>query len=191
MTEPAPPLPIADATIADTTIADATIVVTVNGARIERAIAPHALLVELLRDDLKLTGVHVGCDTGHCGACVVLVDGRSVKSCATLAMQVDGRHVTTIEGLSPASEEQNSSTENLHPMQAAFRENHGLQCGFCTPGVVLSALDLVSRHPQPSDSQIRAWLEGHLCRCTGYHNIVKAIQTGAQKMAQTSETQSF
>jgi carbon-monoxide dehydrogenase small subunit len=121
-----------------------------------------------------LTGTHVGCDTGHCGACVVHVDGNSVKSCSMLAVQADGARLTTIEGL--------AANEQLHPMQEAFRMNHALQCGFCTPGMVMSAIDLVGRVPDPSDAEIRAWLDGNLCRCTGYHNIVVAVKAGARAM---------
>src|SRR5512143_1868158 len=130
------------------------------------------LLVEALRDTLRLTGTHVGCDTSQCGACTVHVDGRSVKSCTMLALEAEGREVTTIEGL--------ASDGELHPVQAAFREHHALQCGFCTPGMVMSATELVARNPGASEAEIRAWLEGNLCRCTGYHNIVKAVQAAAQ-----------
>ncbi|MFQ5938300.1 MAG: (2Fe-2S)-binding protein [Acidiferrobacterales bacterium] len=132
------------------------------------------MLVDLLREHFRLTGTHVGCDTSQCGACVVHVNGQSVKSCTMLAAQADGAEVTTIEGL--------AKNGQLHPMQEAFREHHGLQCGFCTPGMVMSALDLVARSPNPSEQEIREWLEGNLCRCTGYHNIVKAIEAGAQAM---------
>jgi len=131
------------------------------------------LLVHFLREKLGLTGTHVGCDTSQCGACVVHVDGKSVKSCTLLAVQAQGAKVTTIEGL---------ANGDLHPMQAAFRENHGLQCGFCTPGMVMSAIDLVQNNPNPSEHDVREWLEGNICRCTGYHNIVKAVQAGAQAM---------
>ena len=144
-----------------------TVSLSVNGSAVSREVEERTLLVELLRDHLRLTGTHVGCDTSQCGACVVHLDGRSVKSCTLLAAQADGAEVTTIEGLAKNGE--------LHPMQAAFREHHGLQCGFCTPGMVMSALDLVSRHPDPSEQTIRKELDGNLCRCTGYHNIVKAI----------------
>jgi len=132
------------------------------------------LLVQFLREHLDLTGTHVGCDTSQCGACVVHVDGRSVKSCTLLAAQAEGAQVTTIEGL--------ATDGALHPMQEAFREHHGLQCGFCTPGMVLSVLDLVNNDPDPSEQAIREGLEGNLCRCTGYHNIVKAVQAGAKAM---------
>jgi carbon-monoxide dehydrogenase small subunit len=132
------------------------------------------LLIQFLREHLHLTGTHVGCDTSQCGACVVHVDGRSVKSCTLLAAQAEGAQVTTIEGL--------TTDGALHPMQEAFREHHGLQCGFCTPGMVLSVLDLVNNDPDPSEQAIREGLEGNLCRCTGYHNIVKAVQAGAKAM---------
>ena len=146
----------------------------VNGRAVSEEVDDRTLLVELLRENLRLTGTHVGCDTSQCGACVVHVDGRSVKSCTMLASQADGADVTTIEGL--------AENGKLHPMQEAFRENHGLQCGFCTPGMVMSALDLVARNPDPSDAEVREWLEGNLCRCTGYHNIVKSILAGASAM---------
>jgi aerobic carbon-monoxide dehydrogenase small subunit len=132
------------------------------------------LLVEFIRENQKLTGTHVGCDTSQCGACVVHVDGKSVKSCTMLAVQVDGSDVTTIEGLAEG--------EELHPMQEAFRQNHGLQCGFCTPGMVMSAIDLVKDNPDISETEIREGLEGNICRCTGYHNIVKSVQAGAKAM---------
>ena len=147
---------------------------TVNGQAVTRDVEPRTLLVEFLRQHLDLTGTHVGCDTSQCGACVVHIDGESVKSCTVLAMQAEGRQVTTIEGLAKDGE--------LHPMQAAFREHHGLQCGFCTPGMIMSAIDLVKRNPDPSEQEIREWLEGNLCRCTGYHNIVKAISAAAAEM---------
>ena len=150
---------------------------TVNGAQISADVESRTLLVQLLREKLALTGTHVGCDTSQCGACVVHVDGKSVKSCTILAVQADGAKVTTIEGL--------AADGKLHPMQEAFRENHGLQCGFCTPGMVMSAIDLVKRIPNPSEQQIREGLEGNICRCTGYHNIVKSIQAGAAAMRGT------
>jgi carbon-monoxide dehydrogenase small subunit len=141
----------------------------VNGAHHRIEVQGRTLLVDLLREHLGLTGTHVGCDTSQCGACVVHVDGQSVKSCTMLALQADGTQVTTIEGLAAAD-------GTLHPMQAAFREHHGLQCGFCTPGMVMSAIDLVQSHPRGlSDTEIREALDGNLCRCTGYHNIVRAI----------------
>ena len=147
---------------------------TVNGEAVTASVDPRTLLVELLREHLNLTGTHVGCDTGQCGACTVHLDGRAVKSCMLLAVQVDGAHVTTIEGV--------ASNGELHPMQAAFRECHGLQCGFCTPGMVMSALDLVKRHPDADEKAVREGLEGNLCRCTGYQNIVKAVLQGAAAM---------
>ena len=152
----------------------ASVSMTVNGQAVTREVEPRTLLVEFLRQHLGLTGTHVGCDTSQCGACVVHIDGQSVKSCTVLALQAEGRQITTIEGLAKNGE--------LHPMQAAFREHHGLQCGFCTPGMIMSAIDLVQRNPNASEQEIREWLEGNLCRCTGYHNIVKAIQAAAQNM---------
>jgi len=151
-----------------------TVSMSVNGKQFTAEVEPRTLLVQFLRDHLGLTGTHVGCDTSQCGACVVHVNGRGVKSCTTLAVQADGAEVTTIEGL--------AKNGKLHPMQEAFRENHGLQCGFCTPGMVMSAVDLVNRHPNPSEETIRAELDGNICRCTGYHNIVKAVKAGAQGM---------
>ncbi len=143
----------------------------VNGKHVTAEVESRTLLVELLREKLGLTGTHVGCDTSQCGACTVHVDGRSVKSCTMLAVEAEGRAVTTIEGL--------ATDGKLHPMQAAFHELHGLQCGYCTPGMVMSAVDLVARKPDASDEEIRAWLEGNLCRCTGYHNIVRAVRSAA------------
>ena len=148
---------------------------TVNGAAVSAEIDPRTLLVDFLRVNLGLTGTHVGCDTAQCGACTVHLDGRAVKSCNLLALQANGAKVTTIEGLAGNGE--------LHPMQAAFKEWHGLQCGFCTPGMVMSAIDLVQRHPNADEATIRTQLEGNLCRCTGYHNIVKAVQQGAAAMS--------
>lgn len=147
---------------------------TVNGAAVNAEIDPRTLLVDFLRVNLGLTGTHVGCDTAQCGACTVHLDGRAVKACNLLALQASGCSVTTIEGLAKDGE--------LHPMQAAFKECHGLQCGFCTPGMVMSAIDLVERHPHADEATIRAQLEGNLCRCTGYHNIVKAVKQGAAAM---------
>ena len=147
---------------------------TVNGSARTAEVDGRTLFVDFLRGQLGLTGTHVGCDTSQCGACVVMVDGRSVKACTMLAAEADGSEVTTIEGV--------ATNGVLHPMQEAFREHHGLQCGFCTPGMVLSALDLVGQNPDPDEAEIRHWLEGNLCRCTGYHNIVKAIQAGAKAM---------
>ncbi len=148
---------------------------TVNGKSVSRAIEPRTLLVQFLRDRLGLTGTHVGCDTSQCGACVVHVNGKAVKSCTMLALSCDGGKVTTIEGI--------GTPGNLHPMQQAFQDHHALQCGFCTPGMIMSALDLVRRKGTKLDeATIRKELEGNLCRCTGYHNIVKAIEAGAQAM---------
>ena len=152
-----------------------TLTLKVNGQAVTQEVAPSTLLVEFLRETLRLTGTHVGCDTAQCGACTVHVDGRAVKSCNVLAVQLQGAEVTTIEGIAPAIGE-------LHPMQAAFKSCHGLQCGFCTPGMVMSALDLVKRKADPSETEIREWLEGNICRCTGYHNIVKSIKAGAAAM---------
>ncbi len=148
-----------------------TVSMTVNGKSVSGEVEAPTLLVEFIRESLGLTGTHVGCDTSQCGACCVLLDGQSIKSCTCLALEADGQEVTTIEGLETNGE--------LHPMQAAFREHHGLQCGFCTPGMVMSAVDLVGRNPDPDEAEIREWLEGNLCRCTGYHNIVEAIQAAA------------
>jgi aerobic carbon-monoxide dehydrogenase small subunit len=152
----------------------ASVSMTVNGQAVTRDVEPRTLLVDFLRQHLDLTGTHVGCDTSQCGACVVDVNGVSVKSCTMLALQAAQAQITTIEGLAKDGE--------LHPMQAAFREHHGLQCGFCTPGMIMSAVDLVKRNPDPSEQEIREWLEGNLCRCTGYHNIVKAISAAAAQM---------
>jgi carbon-monoxide dehydrogenase small subunit len=148
---------------------------TVNGKAVAAEVASRTLLVDFLRDQLRLTGTHIGCDTAQCGACTVHIDGRAVKSCNMLAAQADGAKVTTIEGLA-------DSEEKMHPMQSAFRDHHGLQCGYCTPGMIMSALDLVARNPDPDEAQIRDGLEGNLCRCTGYHNIVKAVKAGAAAM---------
>ena len=150
------------------------ITVTVNGREQRHAVEPRQLLVEFLRETLGLTGTHVGCDTCQCGACVVHLDGKSVKSCAMLAVQADGSDVTTIEGLSKG--------DDLHPVQAAFREQHALQCGFCTPGMIMSAVDLLNRDPSPEPDAIRLWLNGNLCRCTGYQNIVRAVEAAAATM---------
>jgi len=148
---------------------------TVNGKPTSMEVEPRTLLVQLLRDELKLTGTHVGCDTGQCGACTVHLDGRAVKSCTMLAVQAEGSAVTTIEGVADGS-------GALHPMQAAFKEHHGLQCGFCTPGMVMNAIDLVKANPNPSEADVRAGLDGNFCRCTGYQNIVKAVLAGAAAM---------
>ena len=149
----------------------------VNGRAVNAAVAPETLLVEFLRTGLQLTGTHVGCDTAQCGACTVLIDGRAVKSCNMLAAQAEGADITTIEGLA-------AEDGILHPMQAAFKECHGLQCDFCTPGMVMTSIDLVQHHPHGSEREIRAGLEGNFCRCTGYQNIVRAVQQGAQAMKQ-------
>jgi carbon-monoxide dehydrogenase small subunit len=151
-----------------------TVSLLINGESRSIEVEGRTLLVELLRDQLLLTGTHVGCDTSQCGACTVHVDGRSVKSCTMLALEAEGCAVTSIEGLARGGE--------LHAMQRAFNEHHALQCGFCTPGMVMSALDLVQRNPDPSETEIRHWLEGNLCRCTGYHNIVKAVQAAAAEL---------
>jgi len=146
----------------------------VNGKKIVKNIPDHTILSVLLRDILNLTGTHVGCDTSQCGACVVHVDGKSIKSCTTLAIEVDGSKITTIEGL--------ATNGKMHPMQEAFKKLHGLQCGFCTPGMVMSAVDLLKNKKNPSDKEIRDWLEGNICRCTGYQNIVAAVKEAASKM---------
>jgi len=150
------------------------VTMTVNGERVTREVEARTLLTDFLREDLGLTGTHVGCDTSQCGACVIHVDGVSAKACTMLAIQADGCEITTIEGLAKNGE--------LHPMQAAFKEHHGLQCGFCTPGMVMSAIDLVKRDGNPDEATVRSWLEGNICRCTGYHNIVKAVQHAAREM---------
>jgi len=155
-----------------------TIELTVNGRAVALDLAPQTLLVHALRDTLQLTGTHVGCDTAQCGACTVLVDGRAVKSCNVLAAQVGGSAVTTIEGVAAPG-------GALHPMQAAFKECHGLQCGFCTPGMVMSALDLCQQQPQATEAEIREQLEGNICRCTGYQNIVRAVVQGRAAMVAT------
>jgi carbon-monoxide dehydrogenase small subunit len=155
-----------------------TLTLKVNGQPVTQDVAPSLLLVEFLRESLRLTGTHVGCDTAQCGACTVHVNGRAVKSCNMLAVQAQGAEVTTIEGIAAANGE-------LHPMQAAFRTCHGLQCGFCTPGMVMTAIDLVQQHPKASEQEVREGLDGNMCRCTGYQNIVKAVQQGAAAMGQT------
>jgi carbon-monoxide dehydrogenase small subunit len=147
---------------------------TVNGQSREADVEPRRLLVDLIRENFELTGTHVGCDTSQCGACTVHLDGRAIKSCTMLAVQADGSQVTTIEGM--------ATDGALHPIQTAFWEKHGLQCGFCTPGMIMSATDLCKRSPDPSEHEVRHWLEGNLCRCTGYHNIVKAVRAGAAGM---------
>ena len=150
---------------------------TVNGKAVSHEVEERRLLVNVIRDTLRLTGTHVGCDTAQCGACIIFMDGRSVKSCNMLAMQAEGADIVTIEGIA-------APDGTLHPMQEAFREHHGLQCGFCTPGMVISAIDLLKNTPRPTEEQIREQLDGNLCRCTGYHNIVKAIKAASE----TSET---
>ena len=150
----------------------ATISLTVNGAPHTVEAEPRTLLVELLRERLRLTGTHVGCDTSQCGACTVWVDGKSIKSCTMLAVEADGRAVTTIEGM--------AANGRLSPLQAAFNACHGLQCGYCTPGMVMSAAELLNRNPDPREGEVRHWLEGNLCRCTGYHNIVRAVLAAAE-----------
>ena len=150
------------------------ITLEVNGKKVQREVPDHTLLSTFLRDHLNLTGTHVGCDTSQCGACVIHVDGKSLKSCTTLAVDIEGLKVTTIEGL--------SKNGNMHPMQEAFKKLHGLQCGFCTPGMVMSAIDLLKNNKNASDQEIREWLEGNICRCTGYQNIVAAVKEAASKM---------
>ena len=151
---------------------------SINQKLYEFDIPANTLLVELIREKAELTGTHVGCDTSQCGACTVIVNGHSIKSCSVLALQMDGADITTIEGIA-------AEDGTLHPMQTAFKECHGLQCGFCTPGMVISAIDLCKDHPNASDQEIRHLLEGNICRCTGYHNIVKAIKSGAKNMPVT------
>jgi len=152
----------------------ATVSMTVNGQAVSGEVEGRTLLVQFIREHLSLTGTHVGCDTSQCGACVVHVNGDSMKSCTMLALEAEGAEVTTIEGLAQDGE--------WHPMQQAFQDNHGLQCGFCTPGMVMSAIDLVIKNPNPDETTIREQLEGNICRCTGYHNIVKAVQQAAKTM---------
>ena len=151
-----------------------TVNITLNGKAVSADVPDNTLLVNFIRETMALTGTHVGCDTSQCGACIVHVNGESVKSCTMLAASAEGADVTTIEGIGTA--------ESLHPMQQAFHENHGLQCGYCTPGMVMSAIELVEKNPNPSEQDVREGLEGNICRCTGYHNIVKSVQAGAQKM---------
>ena len=153
----------------------AVVNMTVNGKPVSGEVEGRTLLVQFLREGLGLTGTHVGCDTSQCGACVVLMDGDSVKACSVFAQEADGAEVRTIEGMA-------GPDGALSPIQQAFQDNHGLQCGFCTPGMVMTAADLLARNPDPSESEIREYLEGNLCRCTGYHNIVRSIQDAAQKM---------
>ena len=162
--------------MAESMVAPATVSVTmtVNGKEHTAAVEPRTLLVHFIRENLGLTGTHIGCDTSSCGACVVHMNGASVKSCTVLAVQADGAEITTIEGL--------GSVDNLHPMQEGFWEMHGLQCGYCTPGMIMAGVALLKRNPSPSEDEIRHALEGNICRCTGYQNIVKAIQWAADKM---------
>ncbi len=148
----------------------------VNGQAVSADVPPNTLLVQFIREHLRLTGTHVGCDTAQCGACTVMADGRSIKSCNVLAVQMNGADITTIEGVA-------APDGTLHPIQAAFKECHGLQCGYCTPGMVMSSIDLLKHHPKASEHEIRELLEGNICRCTGYQNIVKAIQTAQAAMA--------
>ena len=148
---------------------------TVNNQPVTATVEGRTLLVKLLREHLRLTGTHVGCDTTQCGACTVLMNGDAVKSCTVLALQADGAEIVTVEGV--------GSETDLHPVQEAFRDKHALQCGFCTPGMVMNAIDLLNKNPDPSESEIRHWLEGNLCRCTGYHNIVEAVRAAAEIMA--------
>ena len=153
-----------------------TVNITLNEKAVSADVPDNTLLVNFIRETMALTGTHVGCDTSQCGACIVHVNGESVKSCSMLAVSAEGAEVTTIEGI--------GSAESLHPMQQAFHENHGLQCGFCTPGMVMSAIELVEKNTSPSEQDIREGLEGNICRCTGYHNIVKSVQAGAQMMGE-------
>ena len=146
----------------------------VNGASVSEEVEPRLLLAHLLREELGLTGTKIGCDTSQCGSCTILLDGQAVKSCTVLAVQADGSEITTIEGL---------ANGDYHPLQQAFWDNHGLQCGFCTPGMIISCVDLLGTNPQPSEDEIRHGLEGNLCRCTGYHNIVRAVQDAAETMS--------
>jgi carbon-monoxide dehydrogenase small subunit len=157
---------------------DETVRVTckINGKNLTGPADPRTLLVYFLRDELNLTGTHIGCDTGHCGACTIMMNGKTVKSCMVLAVQADGADITTVEGLADG--------EKLHPLQEAFWENHGLQCGYCTPGMLMSALFLLQRNPDPTEEEIRRGIEGNLCRCTGYVNIVKSIKAAAKKMGE-------
>ena len=150
------------------------ITITVNGKSVTRDVTPMTTLAEFLREDLSLTGTHIGCDTSSCGACTVTVDGAANKSCTVLAVQADGSAVTTIEGM--------ATNGKMHPIQEAFKEHHGLQCGFCTPGMVMTAVDILKNNPNPSEEEIRHGLEGNFCRCTGYHNIVKSIQHAAKTL---------
>jgi carbon-monoxide dehydrogenase small subunit len=154
--------------------------IAINGESHESEVIPRLLLVHYLRDTLGLTGTHVGCDTSNCGACTILLDGEAVKSCTVLAVQADGRDVTTIEGLG------GNGDRPLHPLQQAFWDHHGLQCGYCTPGMIMRAIDLLQRNPNPSEAEVRSSLDGNLCRCTGYHNIVKAVLAAAERMHESA-----
>jgi carbon-monoxide dehydrogenase small subunit len=154
---------------------------TINGETRSAEVEPRTLLVHLIRNEFGLTGTQTGCETGQCGACTVHLNGKAVKSCMVLAAQADGQEITTIEGIAPRGQ--------LHPIQQAFWEEHGLQCGFCTPGVIMSSLDLLREHPQPTDTEIRDALEGNICRCTGYHNIVRSVQEAATRIARGDQPQ--
>lgn len=149
--------------------------VTVNGATSDHEVSPRLLLIHFLRDELRLTGSHIGCDTSSCGTCTILIDGKAIKSCTMLAVQADGSNITTIEGLAQNGE--------LHPLQEGFKEEHGLQCGFCTPGMIMTATELLNNNPNPTENEIRHGLDGNFCRCTGYHNIVKSVQYAAAKLS--------
>jgi carbon-monoxide dehydrogenase small subunit len=163
------------------------ITLSVNGEERSADVEPRRLLVHLLRDDLGLTGTNVGCDTSSCGACTVLMDGESVKSCTVLAVQADGDEVTTIEGLAALAHPGDGDPTALHPMQQAFHEQHGLQCGFCTPGMVMAAVSLLAENPHPTEADVRLGLEGNLCRCTGYHNIVRSVLAAAGELPESEE----
>ena len=151
-----------------------TVSLTLNGKAVSAGVPDNTLLVSFIRETIGMTGTHIGCDTSQCGACIVHVNGESVKSCTMLAAMAEGAEVTTIEGI--------ASGDEMHPMQQAFHENHGLQCGYCTPGMVMSAIELVTNNPNPSEQEVREGLEGNICRCTGYHNIVKSVKAAAQSM---------
>jgi aerobic carbon-monoxide dehydrogenase small subunit len=163
------------------------ITLSVNGEERSADVEPRRLLVHLLRDDLGLTGTNVGCDTSSCGACTVLMDGESVKSCTVLAVQAEGHEVTTIEGLAALAHTGDGDATALHPMQQAFHEQHGLQCGFCTPGMVMAAVSLLAENPHPTEADVRLGLEGNLCRCTGYHNIVRSVLAAAGELPESEE----
>jgi aerobic carbon-monoxide dehydrogenase small subunit len=163
------------------------ITLSVNGEERSADVEPRRLLVHLLRDDFGLTGTNVGCDTSSCGACTVLMDGESVKSCTVLAVQADGHEVTTIEGLAATARAGDGDATALHPVQQAFHEQHGLQCGFCTPGMVMATVSLLKENPHPSEPEVRLGLEGNLCRCTGYHNIVRSVLAAAGDLPKSEE----